>query len=103
MFPSLLGKILFFALVSGSRHVIVVVKPFDIRLLDGGGVASFSSLLILRALMRRIARILEQSAAQDDGIGSVHARYRVELILHSSFTDGHRSTSKLLRFHFRLE
>lgn len=39
----------------------------DIRLPDGGGVASFSSLLILRALMCRITKIIEESAAQDDG------------------------------------
>lgn len=35
----------------------------DIRVPDGGGVASFSSLLILRAVMCRIAKIVEESAA----------------------------------------
>ena len=42
-------------------------RPSDIRVPDGGGVASFSSLLILRALMCRVTKIVEESAAQDDG------------------------------------
>lgn len=33
---------------------------------DGGGVASFSSLLIVQALMHQIASIIERTAAHDD-------------------------------------
>ena len=40
----------------------------DIRISDGGGVASFSSLLILRALMPQITTIIKESAANDDSL-----------------------------------
>ena len=40
--------------------------PSDIRDPDGGGVTSFSSLLIVRALMLRVTEIIKSSATKDD-------------------------------------
>lgn len=54
----------------------------DIRDPDGGGVTSFSSLLILRALMLRVTEIIKRSAAKDDSnLVRSSVQYCNELIL----------------------